>query len=293
VAVARTVRVVTPDLQEPLSPELVLACPELREFALERASPVPPVPVGPGPHPAPPVHTWFKSMPRPPSHAPAPHPLSSWRRGRVALPPPGPLPQRPARTRGTAVRTLSRSAAPIVALAVVALAVLSNGSFRLHIGPPKHGASSPTTTSAMETGPTASGTAHPARHEQQPSRLAVTHETRRPRVHRAQPPHGARSTNASRSAAPVASRAAPTHSEVEAERNVLASPGFFLRRLGATQLVDQATRLFRPGTAVMCSTGSPDRHRAHIFDCAVRRGHVTVRARYIAAGTTSFRLLAG
>jgi hypothetical protein len=291
--VTRTARVVTPDPQEPLSPELVLACPELREFALERASPDPPLPVGPRPHPAPPLHTWFESTPRPPSRAPAPHPLPSRTPGRVALPPPGPLPQRPARTRGTAVRTLSRSAAPIVALAVIALAVLSNGSFHFHIGPSKHGASSSTTTSAMQAGPRASGTAHPATHEQQPSRPAVTHETQRPRVHRAQSPDDARSTNARRSVAPVASPAVPAHSEVEAERNVLGSPGFFLRRPGAAELVDQATRLFRPGTAVMCSTGSPDRHRAHIFDCAVRRGHVTVHARYIAAGTTSFRLLPG
>ncbi len=277
-------------MQEPLSPELVLVCPELRELALERPSPVPRLLAGPESHPHRNIRTRLEATPHPPSRPPAPYPLPSGRPARVELPT-GPLRQRPPRIRGTPVLTLSRSAATIVALAVIALAVLSNGLFRFHTGPPKHGASSSTTASAIQARPKAGGTAHPAKHEQQPSRRAATHGIRRPRVHRAQSPHGAGSMNAGRSLAPVASPAPPTHFEVEAERNVLASPGFFLRRAAATKLVDQATRLFRPGTAVICSTGSPDRHRAHIFECAVRRSHVTVRLRYIATGPSSFRLL--
>jgi hypothetical protein len=80
------------------------------------------------------------------------------------------------------------------------------------------------------------------------------------------------------------------HTKVAAERNVLRSPIFFLRRGGrGATLVDPRTKLFRTNVAVVCS-GRKRQHRAHTFTCVVRYEKVRVRVRYIATGARAFRL---
>jgi hypothetical protein len=289
VALAQTARVMDPDLQEPLSPELVLVCPELREFALTRDSQVPPPPRRPGGLATPPI----------PIRSASTSPHTSRQSARPFLPSGTPRPTtvfspnvpRPVPRQRTTVRKLSRSVATIAALAVVALAVLPHSPFRLPIDSPKERGSSVTSASVGQPTNTVTGATSPTKRTHRTPDPAGKRATVPARVRHARSPRPAGSTAPSPGASAGASPTAPTHSETEAERHVLASPGFFHRLAGGGELVDRATRLFRPNASVRCSTRSPKRHRAHTFDCTVRRGRVAFHVRYIATGPTSFRLL--
>jgi hypothetical protein len=76
---------------------------------------------------------------------------------------------------------------------------------------------------------------------------------------------------------------------LEAERNVLRSPRFFLElgRAGAA-FVDPATKLFRADTTITCAVNNGSRERV----CEVRRGRSSLRVRYVRTGQSSFRLAA-
>ena len=78
--------------------------------------------------------------------------------------------------------------------------------------------------------------------------------------------------------------------KIEAERNVLRSPRFFLENGGAGSIVDRATGVFRANTTVRCSRAV---QQASTLLCRIRRGRVVLRFRYIALGRKSFRLAPG
>jgi hypothetical protein len=76
--------------------------------------------------------------------------------------------------------------------------------------------------------------------------------------------------------------------ELEAERNVLKSPEFFLERGGSgAALVDPATKLFHVNTTIKCAATAPG---VRVLVCRVHRGRISVRLRYIVTGRKSFRL---
>jgi hypothetical protein len=78
---------------------------------------------------------------------------------------------------------------------------------------------------------------------------------------------------------------------LEAERNVLRSPRFFLDQGGAVAtLVDPATRIFRANTTINCSVTQRRRNGSWERICTVRRGRVSIRVRYVPTGPSSFRL---
>jgi hypothetical protein len=81
--------------------------------------------------------------------------------------------------------------------------------------------------------------------------------------------------------------------ELEAERNVLRSPRFFLEQGGAAAaLVDPATKLFRPNITITCAVTQHRRNGSWERLCRVRRGRVSIRVRYVPTGQSSFRLAA-
>ena len=90
--------------------------------------------------------------------------------------------------------------------------------------------------------------------------------------------------------AAAAGRLSDLHLKIEAERNVLRSPRFFLENGGAGSIVDRATGVFRANTTVRCSRSV---QRASTLLCRIRRGRVVLRFRYIALGRKSFRLAPG
>lgn len=80
---------------------------------------------------------------------------------------------------------------------------------------------------------------------------------------------------------------------VEAERNVLQSPGFFHDQGGAAAaLIDPGTKLFRANTTVTCSVTQHRRNGSWERVCSVRQGRVSIRVRYVPTGRRSFRLAA-
>jgi hypothetical protein len=81
--------------------------------------------------------------------------------------------------------------------------------------------------------------------------------------------------------------------KIEAERNVLRSPRFFLENGGAGSIVDQATGVFRANTTARCSRAVQRHKGASTLLCRIRRGRVVIRFRYIALGRKSFRLAPG
>jgi hypothetical protein len=113
-----------------------------------------------------------------------------------------------------------------------------------------------------------------------PDREATIPETQRPGRNRPQPRSRQRSLVPHRTALAL-----------EAERNVLRSPRFFLDQGGAVAtLVDPATRIFRANTTINCSVTQRRRNGSWERICTVRRGRVSIRVRYVPTGPSSFRL---
>jgi hypothetical protein len=72
---------------------------------------------------------------------------------------------------------------------------------------------------------------------------------------------------------------------------VLRSPRFFLEQGGAAAtLVDPATKLFLANTTITCAVTQRRRNGSWERTCAVRRGSVSIRIRYVPTGRGSFRL---
>jgi hypothetical protein len=225
------------DPSEPISPELVLVCPELRELALANER-----------------------------RFPAPQPFRP-RPARVRAP------VRPERgpTRRRAARRLVFAAAVVGVVAALAVAPGFTGGERPTLEPsrPQHAAA--------------------------PNRAATAPVTRRPgrdrskaRTETAAPPAKQRSPHRS-----VVPRRTAIKLALEAERNVLQSPRFFLEHGGATAaFVDPATKLFRVNTTITCAVTQRRRNGSLERLCSVRRGRVSIRVRYVPTGRNSFRLAA-
>ena len=231
-------------MSEPISPELVLVCPELRELALanEREFPAP-----------------QPFRPRPP-------------RARA--------PGRPERTppRRRAGRRLVFAAAAVFVVAALAVAPGFTGGERPTLEPSR-----------------------PSQRAAEPNRQARVPVTQRPRRTGSTP--RARTAGASHPAPPAKRRSRARSNvfrrtalklAIEAERNVLQSPRFFLDHGGAAAkaLIDPATKLFRPNTTVTCSVTQRRRNGSWERMCRVRRGRVSIRVRYVPTGRSSFRLAA-
>jgi hypothetical protein len=108
----------------------------------------------------------------------------------------------------------------------------------------------------------------------------------KPRTERAATPAKQRSPHRS-----VVPRRTAIKLALEAERNVLQSPRFFLEHGRATAaFVDPATKLFRVNTSIACAVTQRRRNGSWERICAVRRGRVSIRVRYIPTGRSSFRL---
>jgi hypothetical protein len=224
------------DVSDPISPELVLVCPELREHALANAREFP----APQPY-------------RPPIRARAP--------------------DRPERgpTRRRVVQRLVFAAAAVFVLAALAVAPGFTGGERPTLEPSRpQRAAGPKRVAGVTVTPHP-GRSRPKRRDATAAKPAKQHSAPRSVVPRRPDPKLAR----------------------QAERNVLRSPRFFLEQGGAAAaLVDQATKLFRANTTIMCSV--PEHRRDGSWDrmCTVRRGGVSVRVRYVPTGRSSFRLAA-
>jgi hypothetical protein len=78
---------------------------------------------------------------------------------------------------------------------------------------------------------------------------------------------------------------------LEAERDVLRSPRFFLQlgRAG-TAFVDPATKLFRAGTTITCALTERRHNGSWERVCRASRGRASIRIRYVQTGRSSFRL---
>jgi hypothetical protein len=233
---------------EPVSPELVLVSPELREAALARLREFP-------------------------SAARTPVEERLWRYQELR-----PSSARPAR-RGRRVAVVATAiAGAVVAAAALGQAIAGDG--------PRQSERSPSAPREGGTAPTPAPVPPPVR---APTRRAgdrakTPGETKRPS---AKPRHEGRE----RGRAGVAAGSSPLHSRVQAERNVLQSPRFFLtsgRR--AAVVVDAATGIFRTNTRVSCAASPPAAAQAHVFVCSVRHGKTRLRVRYTATGKKSFRL---
>jgi hypothetical protein len=225
------------DPSEPISPELVLVCPELREFALANAR-----------------------------EFPAPQPFRP-RPARARAPD---RPQR-TRTRRTAARRLVFAAVVVSVVAALAVAPGFTGGERPTLEP-----SRPQPAAA-------------------PNRAATRPVTQRPGRNRSQPRTETAATSAkqrSRHPSPMPRRTA-IKLALEAERNMLQSPRFFLEHGGATAaFVDPATKLFRVNTTITCAVTQRRRNGSWERLCSVRRGRVSIRVRYVPTGRSSFRLAA-
>jgi hypothetical protein len=236
------------DPREPISPELVLVSPELRELAFARLDESPPAPRTPRVGPR---------SPAPAMYAPAP-----------------------------AVQRLGRWVATAAAVVVGALVTAAALTPTIAGDAPVEPTVSTLRRSSDASPPPVAPTPTTQRGvTRPPARAGATHGT------------GPQTTAMPRpgSHAPIAAQQpGPTHSSIEAERNVLRSPAFFRAsgRRSAT-VIDSVTGVFRTNTTVACVAGPPSRKRAHVFLCVVRHGSVTVRVRYIATGRKSFRLRLG
>jgi hypothetical protein len=256
------------DPSEPISPELVLVSPELREFALARArtfptaqsvrtQPTPP----PGPEPRE-VHT----APTADRLRTLPAPLREPKRGDVVV-----------------ARRNRRIKLAVAAAALIMVTILASA--------PGLTSQGPTFVQSEPRQSTAGLTNHGHRERTAKARASTTQK------------RSARSSGAARSSASPTTRPSPSGKlgspaapprpgasrlEPEAERNVLKSPGFFLEHGGiGAALVDPATKLFRVNTTIKCSATAPGHG---LLVCRVRRGRISVRLRYIATGGKSFRL---
>jgi hypothetical protein len=250
------------DPSEPISPELVLVSPELREFALASARTFPTaqsvrtqstLPPGPEPldvAPAAPLAHSLRTLPAPPE--PERRDVVVARRNRRAK--------------------LAVAAAALIIVTIIAAA-------------PGLRSQVPTFVQSGRRQSTAGLTDHRQRERRTKARISAT----RKRSARSSPsPTSRPSPPAKRGSPAPRSRPGTFRLERKAERNVLKSPGFFLEHGGSgAALVDPATKLFHVNTTIKCSATAPGKR---VLVCRVRRGRISVRLRYIVTGRKSFRL---
>jgi hypothetical protein len=235
------------DPSEPISPELVLVCPELRDLALARAREFP------APQPF-----------RPP-------------RARASVPD---SPER-APIRRRAGGTLLIAAAAVFVLAALAVASGFTGGEGPQLAPNR-----PQRAAGPNREPRLPVPQRPARNHPKPR--APTTGIRSNGSADAPPPAKQRGR-----ARVVMPRQTALKLALEAERNVLRSPQFFLELGGeGASFVDPATKFFRPNTTISCSVTRRRRNDSWERVCTLRRGRVSLRVRYIPAGRSSFRLAA-
>jgi hypothetical protein len=275
------------DPSEPISPELVLVSPELRELALAcartfptaqsvRTQPTPPL--GPEPlrvAPAAPLAHSLPTLPAPAEPEPREVAPTSWTAQQLPTMP-APL-REPLPGDEVVARSNRRIKIALAAAALIIVTIIAAG--------PGLTRQRPTLVQSERRQSTAGLTTHPQRERRTKARASATRK-RSARsspspTSRASPPAGRVST---------APRPGPGTSRLErqAERNVLKSPGFFLEHAGSgAALVDPATKLFHVNTTIKCSATAPGQR---VLVCRARRGRISVRLRYIVTGRKSFRL---
>jgi hypothetical protein len=244
-----------------MSPELVLVSPELRDFAVARARTFP-------------TAQSIRTRPTPP---PAPEPLA------VATAAPmahslrtQPAPMREPDRSDVVVSRRNRRVKLAVAAAALMVATIIAAA-------PELRSQGPTFVKSERRQGTAGRTDHRQRERRTKARASATRK-RSARssalpASRPSPPAKGGSTTPSRGTSRL---------KLEAERNVLKSPGFFLEHGGSgAALVDPATKLFHVNTTIKCDAATPG---LRVLVCRVRRGRISVRLRYIVTGRKSFRL---